>query len=314
MTESPVPENSEILTSESVEGSSLSLQGVDHIHSGDSLPLGMLAVCHSIPNDVLQENLQDTSGLLVDQTTDSLDTSPPSAAANKDAPIWTRDSLEWRISQVALSLDSFQRATSHWLTSLRISDTVYKAQDSIKFKSINLLNVQQQVSPTDMSTPTKKAAPKKPAEHPLYKEMIAAAISSLANRSGSSKIAISKYISANYKVGDRHESQLKLALLRGLKSGALVKKTGLGCAGSFKLAAVEKKPAAKKPAAKKAAAKKPAAKKPAAKKAGTPKKKVAAKSPKKKTAAAKKTTPKKKPTAAKKKPAAKKATPKKAKK
>eukprot|EP00116_Pleurobrachia_bachei_P010878 sb/3471140/ len=176
-----------------------------------------------------------------------------------------------------------------------------------QINSISRHNFQvQQVSSTDMSTAVKKAAPKKPSEHPQYKEMIAAAISSLANRSGSSKVAISKYISANYKVGDRHESQLKLALLRGLKSGALVKKTGLGCAGSFKLAAVEKKPAAKKPAAKKAAAKKPAAKK-----AGTPKKKVA---PKKKTAAAKKTTPKKKPTAAKKKPTAKKATPKKAKK
>ena len=75
--EIPVPESSEDLTSESVEGSSLSLQGIDDIHSGDSLPLGMLAVGHSIPNDVLQEDLQDTSGLFVDQTADSLDSSPP---------------------------------------------------------------------------------------------------------------------------------------------------------------------------------------------------------------------------------------------
>ena len=163
------------------------------------------------------------------------------------------------------------------------------------------------------ATPTKvkKAAPKKPSEHPQYKEMIAAAIAALANRSGSSKIAISKYISANYKVGDRHESLLRSALLRGLKAGALVKKSGVGCSGSFKLAAAVKKPAAKKPAAKKPAVKKPAAKKAAAKKTATPKKKAA---PKKKTAAAKKSTPKKKPVAAKKKPVAKKATPKKAKK
>eukprot|EP00116_Pleurobrachia_bachei_P005119 sb/3465381/ len=162
------------------------------------------------------------------------------------------------------------------------------------------------------ATPTKvkKAAPKKPSEHPQYKEMIAAAIAALANRSGSSKIAISKYISANYKVGDRHESLLRSALLRGLKAGALVKKSGVGCSGSFKLAAAVKKPAAKKPAVKKPAAKKPAAKKAAVKKAGTPKKAA----PKKKTAAAKKSTPKKKPVAAKKKPVAKKATPKKAKK
>ena len=163
------------------------------------------------------------------------------------------------------------------------------------------------MSPAATPTKAKKAAaPKKPSAHPEYKVMIASAITALANRSGSSKVAISKYISANYKVGDRHESLLKMALLRGLKSGALVKKSGVGCSGSFKLAAAVKKPAAKKPAAKK-----PAAKKPAAKKTGTPKKKVA---PKKKTAAAKKTTPKKKATAAKKKPTAKKATPKKAKK
>ena len=161
------------------------------------------------------------------------------------------------------------------------------------------------------ATPTKvkKAAPKKPSEHPQYKEMIAAAIAALANRSGSSKIAISKYISANYKVGERHESLLRSALLRGLKAGALVKKSGVGCSGSFKLAAAVKKPAAKKPAAKKPAVKKPAAKKAVSKKAGTPKKAA----PKKKTAAAaKKSTPKKKPVAAKKKPTAKKATPKKA--
>ena len=75
--EDPVPENPEVLTSESVEGSSLSLQSIDDIHSGDSLPLGMLAVGHSIPNHVLQKDLQDTSGLLINQTADSLDTSPP---------------------------------------------------------------------------------------------------------------------------------------------------------------------------------------------------------------------------------------------
>ena len=75
--ESPVPEIAEILTSESVEGSSLSLQGIDDIHSGDSLPLGMLTVGHGIPNHVLQKDLQDTSSLLVDQSADSLHSSPP---------------------------------------------------------------------------------------------------------------------------------------------------------------------------------------------------------------------------------------------
>ena len=165
-----------------------------------------------------------------------------------------------------------------------------------------------------MSSPVKKAPVKKaPAAHPKYDVMIAAAVTALANRAGSSKVAISKYLLAHYKVGDNNDRLLKAALLRGLKGGALVKKSGLGCAGSFKLAKAAPKIAAKKPAAKKAVVpkKKPAAaakkaakaspKKAAAKKTATPKKKVAPKkkatpkkiAPKKKAAPKKKSTPKK---------------------
>ena len=116
--------------------------------------------------------------------------------------------------------------------------------------------------------------------------MIKAAVSALASKSGSSKVAISKYIVSNYKVGDKNNSLLKAALLRGLKAGVLVKKTGLGCSGSFKLApvvapkkkkVVAKKPKATTPKKKTAAKKKPAAKSTPKKKATTPKKKVAPK-------------------------------------
>ena len=160
----------------------------------------------------------------------------------------------------------------------------------------------------------KKAAPKKPADHPKYSEMIVAAVGALKDRKGTSKQAIVKYIAANYKVGDSANTHVKAALKRMVTSGALKQVKGAGASGSFKLAekpkvVKKKKPAAKKPAAKKAAPKKAVAKK-AAKKT-TPKKakkpaakKAAKKTPKK---AAKKPTPKK-PAA--KKPAAKK-TPKK---
>ena len=156
-------------------------------------------------------------------------------------------------------------------------------------------------------SPKKKAAAKKPADHPKYSEMIAAAIGALKERSGSSRQAIVKYIGANYKVGDSAGTHIKLALKRAVASGSLKQVKGTGASGSFKLAEkpkAPKKPAAKKPAAKKAAAKKPAAKKPAAKKA-TPKKKKPAKKPASAKKATKKATPKKKPAA--KKPAAKKA-------
>lgn len=151
----------------------------------------------------------------------------------------------------------------------------------------------------------KKAAPKKPADHPKYTEMIATAIGALKERSGSSRQAILKYITANYKVGDSANTHLKLALKRSVAGGALKQVKGAGASGSFKLAekpkAPKKKPAAKKPAAKKTP-KKAAAKKPAAKKAAKKTPKKAAKKP-----AAKKATPKKAKKPAAKKPAAKKA-------
>lgn len=62
------------LTAESVQGASLPLEGIDNIHGGDGLPLGVLGVGDSIPDDVLKEHLQDTPGLLVDEARDTLDT------------------------------------------------------------------------------------------------------------------------------------------------------------------------------------------------------------------------------------------------
>ena len=149
-------------------------------------------------------------------------------------------------------------------------------------------------------SPAKKklAAPKKPADHPPYFEMIKAAIVALKERNGSSRQAIEKYIKANYKVGEVG-SHLKMALKRGAANGKLVHTKGVGASGSFKVPKEEKKE--KKPMKKPAPKKKPAAKpkKPAAKKAmKKPAAKKAAKKP-----AAKKTTAKK-PAA--KKPAAKK--------
>ena len=62
------------LTAEAIEGAALPLQGIDHIHGSDSLPLGVLSVGDSVPDDVLEEHLKDTSGLLIDEARDTLDT------------------------------------------------------------------------------------------------------------------------------------------------------------------------------------------------------------------------------------------------
>ena len=70
------------LTAESVEGTSLPLQGIDDIHGGDGLPLGVLGVGDGITDDVLKENLEDTTGLFVDETADSLHTTSASQTAD----------------------------------------------------------------------------------------------------------------------------------------------------------------------------------------------------------------------------------------
>merc|ERR1712039_8382 len=99
---------------------------------------------------------------------------------------------------------------------------------------------------------------KAPAAHPKYSVMIAAAITALKDRTGSSRAAILKHIVANNKVdAAKAATQVRLALKRGVAKGALKMASAKGKnAGSYKLVKV-KKP--KKPAAKKAA-KKPAAK------------------------------------------------------
>merc|ERR1711892_927009 len=114
--------------------------------------------------------------------------------------------------------------------------------------------------------PKVKKAPKAPAAHPKYSVMIAAAITELKDRTGSSRQAILKHVVANNKVDAAKAAvQVRLALKRGVVKGALkmARASGKG-AGSFKLVKVVKP---KKPAAKKAKKPKKAAKKPAAKKA-----------------------------------------------
>ena len=166
--------------------------------------------------------------------------------------------------------------------------------------------------------PKPTAAPKAPKAkpaHPTYKVMVAAAVTALKDRKGSSKVAIEKFIRANYPVKDSCAGPIKLALKKGVEAGDLVQVTGKGASGSFKLAKVVKK-VAKKPAkkvVKKAVAKKTVKKvvkkapKPSGKVAKKAAAKKAAKKPAKKAAPAK-AAPKSK-VAAKKapKPAAKKA-------
>ncbi len=78
------------LSSEAVQGASLSLERVHNVHGGDGLSLGVLGVGDGIADNVLQEHLQHPAGLLVDQTGDALD----AAAARETTNGGFGDSLD----------------------------------------------------------------------------------------------------------------------------------------------------------------------------------------------------------------------------
>ena len=70
------------LTSESVEGTTLTLQSIDDIHGSDGLSLGVLGVSDGISDDIFKEDLEDTAGLFIDEAGDTLDTTTASETAN----------------------------------------------------------------------------------------------------------------------------------------------------------------------------------------------------------------------------------------
>ena len=78
-----------ILSSKAIQSSALALEGIDDIKCCDCLTASMLCVCHCIPDDVLQEDLQDTPCLLIDESRNTLDTT----SASKSADGWLCDSL-----------------------------------------------------------------------------------------------------------------------------------------------------------------------------------------------------------------------------
>ena len=105
------------LTSESVEGASLPLESIDNIHGGDSLPLGMFGVGDGIPDDVLKENLEDSTGLLIDEARDTLD----SSTASQPSDGGLGDSLDVVSQHLAVTLGaSLSESLSSFTTSSHV--------------------------------------------------------------------------------------------------------------------------------------------------------------------------------------------------
>ena len=113
-------ENWKFLSTESVEGAALALESVDDIHGGDGLSLGVLAVGDGISDDVLEEHLQNSTSLLVDEAGDSLD----SSTTGKTTDGGLGDSLDVITQDFAMALGSSLAESFSSLSTTRHVDAV----------------------------------------------------------------------------------------------------------------------------------------------------------------------------------------------
>ncbi|KAG6513612.1 hypothetical protein ZIOFF_023944 [Zingiber officinale] len=90
------------LASEPVEGPPLALEGVDHVHGSDRLAASVLSVGHGVSDDILEEDLEYATGLLVDQAADALD----AAAAGEAAYRRLGDALNVVAEDLAVALSA----------------------------------------------------------------------------------------------------------------------------------------------------------------------------------------------------------------
>ena len=70
------------LTAEAVQGTSLAFQGVDDVHGGDGLSLGVLRVGNGITDDILEEDLENAAGHFDGKTRNMLDSTSTGQSAN----------------------------------------------------------------------------------------------------------------------------------------------------------------------------------------------------------------------------------------
>jgi len=70
------------LGTETVQGAARALESVHNVEGSDGFTLSVLCVGDGVADDVLEEDLEDTAGLLVDEARDTLDTTTTGEAAD----------------------------------------------------------------------------------------------------------------------------------------------------------------------------------------------------------------------------------------
>ena len=113
------------LPAETVQSASLALQGVDNVHGSDGLSLGVLSIGNGVTDHVLQENLENTTSLLIDEAGDTLHTT--SASQTTDG--WFGDPLDVVTKNLSVALGtSFSETLASFSTS-RHADVLSKVEE-----------------------------------------------------------------------------------------------------------------------------------------------------------------------------------------
>ena len=100
------------LTTESVEGASLPLESIDNVHGRHGPSLGVFCVGDCVTDHVLQKHLENSTGLLVNEARDTLDSTTASETTDsglsdaldvvtKDLPMTLGTSLSEALSSFA---------------------------------------------------------------------------------------------------------------------------------------------------------------------------------------------------------------------
>ena len=103
------------LSAEAVKSLALALEGIDNIHGGDSLAASVLGVGDRVADHVLKENLEHTTGLLVDEARDALD----ATTASETADSRLSDALDVVAEDLAMALGAALAETLATLSTTR---------------------------------------------------------------------------------------------------------------------------------------------------------------------------------------------------
>ena len=127
------------LTTESIESAPLAFQGIDNVHGGDGLAFGVLGVGDSIANHVLQEDLQNSTGLLVDEAGDTLHTS----TAGKTTDSWLGNALDVIAEDFPVALGTSLPETLASLSTSRHVELIrcLKTEDELKLEPSNDVDI-----------------------------------------------------------------------------------------------------------------------------------------------------------------------------